>query len=125
MDYFDYYYQREKFLVIFIIQSSEFLKYYSCLLSMLVSGEKLDPLSWDLRVQIALDVARGLEYLHDGVSYFLVAFSCLPFPFSQILLSMLLCGLTKKKFSMWLRIDGFLFCIIYKLFSGSSSCDTS
>lgn len=22
---------------------------------------------WDLRVNIALDVARGLEYLHDGV----------------------------------------------------------
>ncbi|WOK96447.1 hypothetical protein Cni_G05154 [Canna indica] len=29
-------------------------------------GEKLQPLSWDLRVNIALDVARGLEYLHDG-----------------------------------------------------------
>ncbi|XP_019230282.1 PREDICTED: calcium/calmodulin-regulated receptor-like kinase 1 isoform X2 [Nicotiana attenuata] len=28
--------------------------------------EKLEPLCWDLRVQIALDVARGLEYLHDG-----------------------------------------------------------
>ncbi|KAF3681037.1 putative 50S ribosomal protein L24, chloroplastic-like [Capsicum annuum] len=28
--------------------------------------EKLEPLRWDLRVQIALDVARGLEYLHDG-----------------------------------------------------------
>ncbi|KAI3466196.1 hypothetical protein Pfo_022859 [Paulownia fortunei] len=28
--------------------------------------EKLEPLSWELRVQIALDVARGLEYLHDG-----------------------------------------------------------
>ncbi|XP_057978491.1 calcium/calmodulin-regulated receptor-like kinase 1 [Malania oleifera] len=25
-----------------------------------------EPLSWDLRVNIALDVARGLEYLHDG-----------------------------------------------------------
>ncbi|XP_061348545.1 calcium/calmodulin-regulated receptor-like kinase 1 [Gastrolobium bilobum] len=25
-----------------------------------------EALSWDLRVQIALDVARGLEYLHDG-----------------------------------------------------------
>ncbi|KAL3508556.1 hypothetical protein ACH5RR_027957 [Cinchona calisaya] len=36
-----------------------------CLASHLYS-EKLDPLSWDLRVQIALDVARGLEYLHDG-----------------------------------------------------------
>ncbi|KAH7546617.1 hypothetical protein FEM48_Zijuj01G0220100 [Ziziphus jujuba var. spinosa] len=29
-------------------------------------GEKHEPLSWDLRVYIALDVARGLEYLHDG-----------------------------------------------------------
>nr|DAD23202.1 TPA_asm: hypothetical protein HUJ06_024665 [Nelumbo nucifera] len=28
--------------------------------------EKKEPLSWDLRVYIALDVARGLEYLHDG-----------------------------------------------------------
>lgn len=25
-------------------------------------------MSWDLRVNIALDVSRGLEYLHDGVS---------------------------------------------------------
>ncbi|KAF8409463.1 hypothetical protein HHK36_005539 [Tetracentron sinense] len=29
-------------------------------------SEKYEPLSWDLRVYIALDVARGLEYLHDG-----------------------------------------------------------
>lgn len=29
-------------------------------------SEKIRPLSWDLRVQISLDVARGLEYLHDG-----------------------------------------------------------
>ncbi|XP_051136148.1 calcium/calmodulin-regulated receptor-like kinase 1 [Andrographis paniculata] len=28
--------------------------------------EKLEPLNWELRVQIALDVAKGLEYLHDG-----------------------------------------------------------
>nr|GMC70140.1 calcium/calmodulin-regulated receptor-like kinase 1 [Ipomoea batatas] len=28
--------------------------------------EVLELLSWNLRVQIALDVARGLEYLHDG-----------------------------------------------------------
>lgn len=29
-------------------------------------GENIAPLRWDLRVNIALDVARGLEYLHDG-----------------------------------------------------------
>ncbi|PWA90956.1 hypothetical protein CTI12_AA094730 [Artemisia annua] len=29
-------------------------------------NEDCEALSWDLRVQIALDVARGLEYLHDG-----------------------------------------------------------
>ncbi|GMI85296.1 calcium/calmodulin-regulated receptor-like kinase 1 [Hibiscus trionum] len=29
-------------------------------------SEKHEPLSWNLRVYIALDVARGLEYLHDG-----------------------------------------------------------
>ncbi|KAG6607828.1 Calcium/calmodulin-regulated receptor-like kinase 1, partial [Cucurbita argyrosperma subsp. sororia] len=27
---------------------------------------KNEPLSWELRVRVALDVARGLEYLHDG-----------------------------------------------------------
>ncbi|OWM81231.1 calcium/calmodulin-regulated receptor-like kinase 1 [Punica granatum] len=29
-------------------------------------SENKEPLNWDLRVYIALDVARGLEYLHDG-----------------------------------------------------------
>ncbi|XP_024959294.1 calcium/calmodulin-regulated receptor-like kinase 1 [Cynara cardunculus var. scolymus] len=29
-------------------------------------SEEHELLSWDLRVQVALDVARGLEYLHDG-----------------------------------------------------------
>ncbi|CAN1147185.1 Calcium/calmodulin-regulated receptor-like kinase 1 [Linum perenne] len=29
-------------------------------------SENLEPLNWDVRVNIALDVARGLEYLHDG-----------------------------------------------------------
>ncbi|XP_008801077.1 calcium/calmodulin-regulated receptor-like kinase 1 [Phoenix dactylifera] len=29
-------------------------------------GEKHEALSWDWRITIALDVARGLEYLHDG-----------------------------------------------------------
>ncbi|KAH7294133.1 hypothetical protein KP509_28G058100 [Ceratopteris richardii] len=31
-------------------------------------GEGREPLSWDRRVQIAQDVARGIEYLHDGAS---------------------------------------------------------
>ncbi|KAB1995520.1 hypothetical protein ES319_D13G167300v1 [Gossypium barbadense] len=34
--------------------------------SRLCAGENHEPLSWNLRVYIALDVARGLEYLHDG-----------------------------------------------------------
>ncbi|KAF3948958.1 hypothetical protein ACB098_06G047900 [Castanea mollissima] len=29
-------------------------------------SEKHEPLDWDLRVHISLDIARGLEYLHDG-----------------------------------------------------------
>jgi hypothetical protein len=37
------------------------------------AGENQDPLSWDLRVQIALDVARGLEYLHYGGCFVLFA----------------------------------------------------
>ncbi|MBA0823011.1 hypothetical protein Goarm_019769, partial [Gossypium armourianum] len=37
-----------------------------------VYSENLEPLSWNLRVYIALDVARGLEYLHDGVIFFLI-----------------------------------------------------
>ncbi|KAE8679115.1 Kinase superfamily protein isoform 3 [Hibiscus syriacus] len=34
---------------------------------MIKTSEKHEPLSWNLRVYIALDVARGLEYLHEGV----------------------------------------------------------
>eukprot|EP00249_Psilotum_nudum_P010213 c22405_g1_i1 orf=90-1361(+) len=30
--------------------------------------EELEPLSWDQRVQIAQDVSRGIEYLHDGAT---------------------------------------------------------
>ncbi|KAI9093380.1 hypothetical protein K1719_027394 [Acacia pycnantha] len=36
-----------------------------CLASHLYSQEN-EAMSWDLRVRIALDIARGLEYLHDG-----------------------------------------------------------
>jgi len=35
----------------------------------LYSGDVNEALCWGLRVHIALDVARGLEYLHDGVSF--------------------------------------------------------
>ncbi|KAE9597122.1 putative protein kinase RLK-Pelle-LRR-I-2 family [Lupinus albus] len=31
-------------------------------------GQKHEPLSWDARLSIALDVARGLEYLHYGAA---------------------------------------------------------
>ncbi|KAI9112369.1 hypothetical protein K1719_016566 [Acacia pycnantha] len=31
-----------------------------------IDGENQEPLNWDARFQIALDVARGLEYLHYG-----------------------------------------------------------
>ncbi|MBA0783595.1 hypothetical protein Gotri_001288, partial [Gossypium trilobum] len=38
----------------------------------MVNSENHEPLSWNLRVYIALDVARGLEYLHDGVIFLLI-----------------------------------------------------
>ncbi|KAK7252224.1 hypothetical protein RIF29_36031 [Crotalaria pallida] len=31
-------------------------------------GQKDEPLSWDMRLRIALDVSRGLEYLHFGAT---------------------------------------------------------
>ncbi|KAK4787380.1 hypothetical protein SAY86_011213 [Trapa natans] len=36
------------------------------LASHLYHSQHKEPLNWDVRVHIALDVARGLEYLHDG-----------------------------------------------------------
>lgn len=33
----------------------------------LIKGENREALKWNQRVSIAIDVARGLEYLHDGV----------------------------------------------------------
>lgn len=36
------------------------------------SGDVNEALCWDLRVNIALDVAKGLEYLHDGVSFHVI-----------------------------------------------------
>lgn len=37
------------------------------LLLSVCSGKENGGMSWNLRVHIALDIARGLEYLHDGV----------------------------------------------------------
>eukprot|EP00250_Pteridium_aquilinum_P006623 c16502_g1_i2 orf=1076-1771(-) len=36
-------------------------------LAELLYGDDHEPLSWDTRIQIAQDVARGIEYLHEGV----------------------------------------------------------
>ena len=36
------------------------------------ADEKYEPWSWDLMIHIDLDVARGLEYLHDGVNFHLI-----------------------------------------------------
>jgi hypothetical protein len=46
-----------------------FLSNWTCINLPLYLGEENGNLGWELRVHIALDVARGLEYLHDGVSY--------------------------------------------------------
>lgn len=34
---------------------------------LLHSGEEGQGLSWDERLQIALDISHGIEYLHEGV----------------------------------------------------------
>eukprot|EP00268_Persea_americana_P048742 TRINITY_DN5175_c0_g1_i7.p1 TRINITY_DN5175_c0_g1~~TRINITY_DN5175_c0_g1_i7.p1 ORF type:complete len:431 (-),score=95.13 TRINITY_DN5175_c0_g1_i7:402-1694(-) len=51
--------EKGKHMLVYVYMSN------GSLASHLYSG-KHGPLSWDLRVYIALDVARGLEYLHDG-----------------------------------------------------------
>ena len=40
-----------------------------------IADQKSEPLTWEQRVNIAQDISRGLEYLHEGVSM-----ACLPFP---------------------------------------------
>lgn len=37
-------------------------------LAELLYGDNREPLSWDSRVQIAQDVAKGIEYLHEGAT---------------------------------------------------------
>lgn len=49
----------------FIQESSRFTFYV---------GEEQQVLSWDERLQIALDISHGIEYLHEGVSY--LVFHC-------------------------------------------------
>ncbi|KAH6834805.1 Protein kinase superfamily protein [Perilla frutescens var. hirtella] len=52
--------EKQQHMLIYVYMSR------GCLASHLYS-EKVEPLNWELRVKIALDVARALEYLHDGV----------------------------------------------------------
>ncbi|XP_039026636.1 calcium/calmodulin-regulated receptor-like kinase 1 [Hibiscus syriacus] len=53
--------EKDQHMLVYVYMSK------GCLASHLY-GENHEPLSWNLRVYIALDVARGLEYLHDGAA---------------------------------------------------------
>lgn len=86
----------------------------------MISDEKLEPLSWDLRAQIALDVARGLEYLHDGVSFNPFCNDLLRVSNSFACLVTSITSTTLSLFPHHLR-DFFFFCL---LSLGSPSCDS-
>lgn len=83
------------------------------------AGENHELLSWDLRVYIALDVARGLEYLHDGVNFhFIWTIAC-----------MFICACLSfcchETYSLAQKSFYILDLLIFPFFaSGSSSCDS-
>ncbi|KAI3971981.1 hypothetical protein MKX01_030182 [Papaver californicum] len=57
-------------LVGYCAEKGQLMLVYVCMsngsLASHLYSDKHEPLSWDLRIYIALDVAKGLEYLHDG-----------------------------------------------------------
>ncbi|KAH9323347.1 hypothetical protein KI387_017986, partial [Taxus chinensis] len=46
-------------MLVYVYMSNGSLAYH-------LYNENVEPLSWDLRVYIAQDISRGIEYLHDG-----------------------------------------------------------
>jgi serine/threonine protein kinase len=51
----------------FLYYKGSFWSDHSLIFGLIFSDHDREPLSWNLRVQIAQDVALGIEYLHDGV----------------------------------------------------------
>ncbi|KAM0011244.1 putative protein kinase RLK-Pelle-LysM family [Helianthus debilis subsp. tardiflorus] len=61
--YFDHIQVR---LIGYCVEGSLFLVYeYNGNLSQHLQGSERNPLPWSTRVQIALDSARGIEYIHE------------------------------------------------------------
>ncbi len=57
---------KEKGFELFLLRT---ILLYICL------GQEERILSWDERLQIALDISHGIEYLHEGVCWILCSFS--------------------------------------------------